>query len=208
MEKGGIDVVINNAGLGTWGIDEGYTVEQAQSIFNVNLFGAMRVDRAVLPHLRKAGQGLIVYISSGVGRIVFPFMAIYVATKFALEAYAESTSYELGPLGIESVIVQPGAYGTTFLANCLPPKKDVGGEYGPTAKNFETFGGNFEEMAKSGGMGDPSEVVEALVEEVERPSGERPLRRPVGKDIQGPVTAINDTCGQVQDGLLAHYGLK
>lgn len=208
VEKGGIDVVINNAGVGTWGIDEGYSVEQAQQIFDVNLFGVMRVNRAILPHFRKAGKGLLAYISSGVGRIVFPFMATYVSTKFALEAYAESTSYELGPLGIETVIVQPGAYGTTFLANCLPPKADVGGVYGPSTKNFEAFGGNFEEMAKAGGLGDPSEVVEALVEEVGRSSGDRPLRRAVGKDIQAPVGAINETCSQVQDGLLSHYGLK
>jgi NAD(P)-dependent dehydrogenase (short-subunit alcohol dehydrogenase family) len=204
----GVDVVNNNAGVGTWGLDEGYSVDQAQKVFDVNLFGVMRVDRAVRPHLRKADKGLVIYVSSGLGRIVFPFMAIYVSTKFALEAYAESTSYELAPLGIESVIVQPGAYGTTFLANCLPPANDVAGEYGPSAKNFEAFGGSFEEMAKSGGLGDPSEVVQALVEEVERPSGDRPLRRTVGKDVMEPVTTINQVAGQVQDGLLSHYGLK
>lgn len=208
VDQGGIDVLVNNAGTGTWGIDEGYTVEQAQQIFDINLFGVMRLNRAVVPHFRSAGKGLIVYVSSGLGRIVFPFMAIYTASKFALEGFAESTSYELAPLGIQSVIVQPGAYGTTFLANSMHPRNDVTGTYGPTAQMFEAFGSGFEERAKSGGLGDPSEVVQALVEEVERPAGERPLRRTVGQDVQEPVSAINQTCEQVQRHLLSAFGLK
>ena len=208
VEKGGIDVLINNAGVGTWGIDEGYTIEQAQQIFDINLLGVMRVNRAVVPHLRKAGKGLIIYTSSGLGRIVLPFMAIYTASKFALEGFAESTSYELAPLGIQSVIVQPGAFGTTFLANSVHPKSDVVGTYGPTAKMFEAFSSGFEERAKSGGLGDPSEVVKALVKEVERPAGDRPLRRTVGQDVMEPVSAINETCDQVQGHLLSAFGLK
>lgn len=208
VEKDGIDVLINNAGIGTWGIDEGYTVEQAQQVFDVNLFGVMRVNRAVVPHLREAGTGLIIYISSGLGRIVFPFMAVYTASKFAIEGFAESTSYELAPLGIQSVIVQPGAYGTTFLDNSMHPVNDVMGTYGPSAKTFEAFGSSFEERAKSGDLGDPSEVVKALVEEVERPTGERPLRRTVGQDVLEAVSAINQTCDQVQDHLLSAFGLK
>lgn len=208
MNNGGIDVLINNAGLGNWGIDEGFTIGQAQQVFDINLFGVMRLNRTVVPHFRKAGKGLIVYISSGLGRIILPFLAIYTASKHAIEGYAESSSYELAPLGIETVIVQPGAYGTTFLMNSMLPQNDVASIYGPTAKMFEAFGGGFEERAKSGGLGDPSEVVDALVEEVERPDGDRPLRRTVGHDVQEPVSAINQTCGQVQDALLNAFGLK
>jgi NAD(P)-dependent dehydrogenase (short-subunit alcohol dehydrogenase family) len=208
LQNGGIDVLINNAGLGNWGIDEGFTIEQAQQVFDINLFGVMRVNRAVLPYFRREGKGLILYVSSGLGRIVFPFLAVYTASKHALEGYAESTSYELAPLGIRSVIVQPGAYGTTFLANSMPPQSDVTGAYGPTAKMFEAFGSGFEERAKSGELGDPSEVVQALVEEVERPDGERPLRRTVGQDVLEPVSAINQTCDQVQGHLLDALGLK
>ena len=208
MEKGGIDVLINNAGVGTWGIDEGYTVDQAQQVFDINVFGVMRLNHAVVPHFRKAGKGLVIYISSGLGRIVFPFMAVYTASKFAVEGFAESTSYELAPLGIQSVIVQPGAYGTTFLANSIHPENDVASTYGPTAKMFEAFGSGFEDRAKSGGLGDPSEVVQALVEEVERPAGDRNLRRTVGQDVAEPVSAINKTCDQVQGQLLSAFGLK
>jgi NAD(P)-dependent dehydrogenase (short-subunit alcohol dehydrogenase family) len=208
VEKGGIDVLIQNAGVGTWGIDEGYTIAQAQRVFDINVLGVMRVNRAVVPHLRQAGKGLIIYVSSGLGRIVFPFMAIYTASKFALEGYAESTSYELAPLGIRSLIVQPGAYGTTFLVHSVHPKTDVSATYGPAARMFEAFGRGFEQRAKSGGLGDPAEVVKALVEEIERPAGERRLRRAVGHDVQEPVSAINATCDQVQGRLLSAFGLK
>ncbi|MFN0246294.1 MAG: SDR family oxidoreductase, partial [Kofleriaceae bacterium] len=203
VDRGGLDVIINNAGAGTWGIDEGFSIDQARQIFELNLLGVMRVNRAAVPHFRENGKGLILYVSSGLGRIVFPFMAIYTASKFALEGYAESTSYELAPLGIQSVIIQPGAYGTTFLANCVQPKTDVVGTYGATAKMFGAFSSGFEARAKSGGLGDPSEVVTAMVEEVERPAGDRPLRRPVGRDVGEAVTAINQTCNQIQDGLLS-----
>jgi NAD(P)-dependent dehydrogenase (short-subunit alcohol dehydrogenase family) len=208
VEAGGIDVVLHNAGVGTWGIDEGFTLEQARGIFDINVFGPMRVNRAVLPHLRAAGRGLLLYVSSGLGRIVFPFLGIYTGSKFALEGYAESTSYELSPLGIQTVIVQPGAYGTTFLQNSVHPKEDVAPKYGPTAQAFEAFGNGFEARAKSGGLGDPAEVVRALVEEVERPSGPRPLRRTVGNDVKEPVTAINQVADKVQDHLLRAFGLK
>jgi NAD(P)-dependent dehydrogenase (short-subunit alcohol dehydrogenase family) len=208
IELGGIDVVINNAGVGTWGIDEGFTIEQAKQVFDINVFGVMRLNHAVLPHLREAGKGLIIYLSSGLGRIIFPFMSIYTGSKFALEAFAESTSYELAPLGIQSVIVQPGAYGTTFLENSVHPKHDVTGTYGQTAEMFRRFATNFEARAKAGALGDPSEVVEALVEEVERTGGDRPLRRTVGKDVKEGVSAINQTCDQVQKHLFEAVGLK
>lgn len=207
IEGGGIDVVINNAGVGNWGIDEGYSVEQAQQLFNVNLFGAMRVTRAALPHLREAGKGLIVYVGSGLGRIVFPFVSIYAASKFALEGYAESASHELAPHGIQTVIVEPGAYGTSFLTNTMQPADDKLGSYGPVDGMFKAFNQGFEEMAKAGMIGDPSEVVAVLVEEVERPAGDRPLRRVVGKDIAPGVSAINDTCAAVQGEILKAFGM-
>lgn len=206
IAKGGIDVLVNNAGVGTWGIDEGFTVEQAKSIFDINVFGVMRLNRAVLPHLREKGAGHILYVSSGLGRIIIPFLGIYTASKFALEAYAENASYELAPLGIQSTIIQPGAYGTTFLQNSQHPKNDLAAVYGPTAKMFEAFGAGFQERAEAGQLGNPEEIVDALVEEIQA-SGERPLRRCVGDDVQQGVGAINATAGQVQTHLLDAFGL-
>ncbi|GAB4529669.1 MAG: SDR family oxidoreductase [Haliangiales bacterium] len=208
VEQGGIDVLVHNAGTGSWGIDEGYSVEQAQQVFNVNLFGVMRLNRAVVPHMRHAGRGLLIYVSSAAGRLVFPFMSIYTATKFALEAYAESIQFELAPLGIDSVIIQPGAYGTNFLANISPPQHDVSSAYGQTAEQFAAISSDFRARVESGDIGDRSEVASGLIEEIERPAGPRPLRRVIGADVSETVGAINQTCAQIQDQLLIAFGLK
>jgi NAD(P)-dependent dehydrogenase (short-subunit alcohol dehydrogenase family) len=135
-------------------------------------------------------------------------MSAYVSSKFALEAFAESTSYELQRLGINTVIVQPGAYGTTFFNNILQPTNNVASEYGPTTEVFNGFANAFEEMGRTGQMGDPSEVVQVMVEEVERTSEIRPLRRPVGSDMSQAVATINEVCGQAQETLLTNFGLK
>lgn len=203
IELGGFDFVINNAGVGNFGIDEGFDVGQAKRLFDVNLFGVMRVNRAVVPYFREKGAGTIAYVSSGLGRIIFPFLTIYTASKFALEAYAEGVNMELAPLGIETIIMQPGAYGTTFLTNSMLPEKDVTGTYGPTAAFFQAFAGAFMERAQAGQLGDPTEVVRAMVEEVER-VGARPLRRTVGADVYEPVNALNEAHAQVQQMLMAH----
>ena len=97
----GIDVVINNAGIGTIGIQEFFSVEDMHKVFDVNVYGVQRVVRAALPHLRKQGQGTVIHISSGIGRLTFPFYGTYCASKYALEAIAESYRAELAGFGIE-----------------------------------------------------------------------------------------------------------
>lgn len=208
-QAGGIDVLVNNAGQGTWGISEAYSAEQFQQLFATNLFGMVRLDRAVLPHMRKAGKGYLIYVSSGLGRILLPFMAPYQASKFAVEAYAETTSYELAALGIETTILQPGAYGTTFLGNSMQPGQPALLEqYGPTKAAFQAFSKAFEERHAAGQLGQPHEIRDAIVALVETPPGKRPLRRTVGADIAEPVGAINKTCADVQDQLLRRFGMR
>lgn len=206
---GGIDVLINNAGVGTWGLQEGFTPDQVRDLFDINVVGPLRMNRAVLPHMREARGGYIIYVSSGLGRIQLPFLGPYTASKHAVEAIAESGSYELGPQGIDTTILQPGAYGTSFLGNSILPKDGDIIEGQPKVKAmFEAFAGGFEERAKSGHLGDPQEIVDALVALVELPRSERPLRRTVGADVQVPVGAINDRCAEVQDQLLGAFGLR
>lgn len=114
---GRIDVVVNNAGYGLFGIFEGVLPEAIQAQFAVNLFGAMHVTRAILPHFRAKRAGTIVNISSGAGVIGFPMASIYSASKFALEGFSESLSYELATLGIKVKLIEPGgALKTGFLA--------------------------------------------------------------------------------------------
>jgi NAD(P)-dependent dehydrogenase (short-subunit alcohol dehydrogenase family) len=105
-----IDVLVNNAGYVLLGLAEACTLEQVQRILNTNLLGAVRMNRAILPQMRLRGSGLLVYISSGAGRIALPGMGFYSASKFALEALAEAYRYELVSEGIDSVVVEPGAF--------------------------------------------------------------------------------------------------
>ncbi len=102
-----IDVLVNNAGQMSIGIAEAFTEDQIQEQFAVNFFGPVRLSRAVLPGMRERGSGLIVHVSSIVGRILFPACAFYCASKFALEAYAEVLHYELTGFGVDSVLVEP-----------------------------------------------------------------------------------------------------
>ena len=99
---GGLDVVFNNAGLGANGIQEMFTAEDMQRVFDVNVFGVQRLMRAVLPHFRKQGKGTILHTSSCIGRVTTPFLGVYCASKYALESLAEGYRAELSGFGIES----------------------------------------------------------------------------------------------------------
>lgn len=119
---GQIDVVINNAGYGLFGVFEGLSSEAIQAQFAVNVFGAMDVIRAILPHFRARRAGTIINVTSGAGAIGFPMASLYCASKFALEGFSESLRYELAPQGIKVRLVEPGgAMKTAFMAR-------VGGE--------------------------------------------------------------------------------
>ena len=206
-DAGSVDVLVNNAGVGTFGVQEAFGVDQVQKMFDVNVFGVLRANQAVIPHMRKNKSGHIIYVSSGLGRIIFPFLGPYTASKHAIEAIAEAGSYELTPQGIHTSILQPGAYGTNFLGNSIQAANAAVVEEQPQVKAmFEGFAGGFEERVKAGELGDPQEVVDALVGLVEKPDG--PLRTCVGADVKDAVTPINETCAKVQGQLLAAFGIK
>jgi NAD(P)-dependent dehydrogenase (short-subunit alcohol dehydrogenase family) len=134
QHAGAIDVVINNAGVADWGLVEAFSVEQAKAIFETNFFGALRVNRAVLPHMRERRTGVIVHISSAAGRLVVPSMGIYAASKFALEAMAETLRYELSQLGIDSILIEPGPYPTAIFGKGHEPADQARAtDYGPLA---------------------------------------------------------------------------
>jgi NAD(P)-dependent dehydrogenase (short-subunit alcohol dehydrogenase family) len=105
---GKIDVVINNAGYGLFGVFEGTPREKVMDQFEVNVFGVMDVVRETLPHFRANRSGLYVNVSSGAGVFGLPMISLYNASKFALEGFSESLSYELADLGIGVKIVEPG----------------------------------------------------------------------------------------------------
>jgi NAD(P)-dependent dehydrogenase (short-subunit alcohol dehydrogenase family) len=157
----GLDVVINNAGVGTFGVQDTFPIEHVRQVFDVNVSGVLRVNRAVRPHMLERGSGHIIYVSSGLGRFVFPFVGPYAATKWALEALAEASSYELANEGIDTTIVQPGAFGTTFSANMMEAHEAERLEFcGPTRQKFAAAVEAFSNRETQ----DPELVVEELVE--------------------------------------------
>src|SRR5256884_6389210 len=120
-EAGKIDVLVNNAGIASAGVTEAFTTEQAKAIFDTNVIGLLRVTRAVLPSMRQQHDGLIINIGSILGRVTFPFVGIYGASKFAVEALTDSLRYEVSQLGVEVVEGQPIGYPTNFFANIQTP---------------------------------------------------------------------------------------
>jgi NAD(P)-dependent dehydrogenase (short-subunit alcohol dehydrogenase family) len=201
-KAGRIDVAINNAGYYLSGLAEAVTTEQAQRLMDTNFLGAVRVNRAVLPHMRRQRSGVIMHISSAAGRLVAPSMGLYCASKFALEALAESYSYELAAQGIESVIVEPGPYETPVFGNTVKAADEA---------RSNTYGAVKEIPAKldaalSSTAGDPQEVADAVLKIIATPAGEKQLRYFVSRASLG-VDEINALSHRVQTNLLEAFGL-
>ena len=116
-KAGRIDLLVNNAGVGLVAGAEESSLEQAKSLFDVNLFGVFRMTKAVLPTMRRQGSGRIVNISSVMGLIPAPFMALYAASKHALEGYSESLDHEIRATGVRVVLVEPAYTRTSFEGN-------------------------------------------------------------------------------------------
>jgi NAD(P)-dependent dehydrogenase (short-subunit alcohol dehydrogenase family) len=200
---GRIDVVINNAAFGGLGVTESFTTEQAQRMMDTNYLGVVRVNRAVLPHMRRQRSGLLMYVSSGAGRIVLPCMGGYTASKFALEALAETFRYELAAQGIDSVIVQPGAYPTGILHKL---------EDGEDASRAATYGEINTVAAKitaliAASKSNPQEVADVVLKIIETPAGQREFRYRLGSGAGG-VESINAHCEEVQRQLLRAFGIS
>ena len=120
--EGRIDLLVNNAGFSTApaGAEES-SMEQARAIFDTNFFGIVRMTRAVVPHMRQQGSGRIINIGSVLGLLPMPYMALYSATKHAVEGYSESLDHELRTRGIRVSIIEPAYTKTKFDANFLAP---------------------------------------------------------------------------------------
>jgi NAD(P)-dependent dehydrogenase (short-subunit alcohol dehydrogenase family) len=174
---GRIDVVVNNAGVATLGITEAYSIAKMQRVFEVNVFGAARVNRAVLPAMRRQRSGLLIHVSSAAGRVVVPYFGIYSASKFALEALADSYRSELAPFGVDSVIVEPGIHRTPILENFQAPDDEGrAAEYRSDADYVARVKAIFDAANAAPETPGAEEVAEAFIRLVEMPAGTRPLR--------------------------------
>lgn len=197
---GRIDVVINNAGIAAQGITEAYTVGQFEQVLDVNLFGVVRVNRAVLPAMRRQRSGLLIHVSSGIGRTVVPGFAAYAASKFALEALADAYRFELAPLGIDSVIVEPGIHRTPILERFVAPADQSRvAEYGSTAEAIKRVKSVFDEASGALETPGPQGVVDAFVRLVETPAGDRPFRTVPTAAIQSLLEPYNALAATMRD---------
>jgi NAD(P)-dependent dehydrogenase (short-subunit alcohol dehydrogenase family) len=206
-EAGRIDVLINNAGIASAGITEAFTADQAKVVFNTNVVGLLRTNRAVLPTMRARGDGLIINIGSILGRVTFPFFGIYGASKFAVEALTDSLRYEVSQLGVDVVLLQPSAYPTNMYAAMQQPVDGARiADYGEIAqipgKMFEAFRGMFD----SDNAPDPHDVADAIAELIATPKRSRPARVVVGQSFGADV--VNEAVAPIQQQVIATLGLR
>ncbi len=211
IEKlGGLDVLINNAGIGSIGMLEFFTAEDSQKIFDVNVFGVQRMNRAVGPYFREQKKGLIIYTSSLLGRITLPFYGVYQASKWALEALASNYRVELSTFGIENCIVEPGGFPTAFAENLMKPSDNSQVvSYGGFIHAPEKMGENFENVLKNNPQQNPQRVADAFVELIEKPYGEKPFRTTIDFIGMGDhVQKYNDHLEQIITGLYTNFGTQ
>jgi NAD(P)-dependent dehydrogenase (short-subunit alcohol dehydrogenase family) len=198
-ETGRIDVLVNNAGFSMNGVAESFTTADVQAIFDVNVFAPWRFIKRVLPAMRKQADGLIINVTSGFGRVSFPFATIYAGSKFGLEGISEGLHYELKRLGIDVAILEPGAF---------PTEMNQKTQYASDQSVFEGYRAIADIPGKMitalGGLiqshnPDPQMVADAIVKLIDTEKGLRPLRTVVdpitGKYIEAANQAVAEQFG-------------
>ncbi|OPH58366.1 short-chain dehydrogenase/reductase [Paenibacillus ferrarius] len=181
---GSIDVLLNNAGYGSSGIFEAASDEQIRRQFEVNVFGLMNMTRAVLPHFRSNRNGLILNVSSVGGIVTMPTMSLYHATKFAVEGFTESLSYELASQNIRVKLIEPGSVRTDFggrsmdffFDDSLPDYKEFADAYRAVRKQMG------ENAAR---QSSPESVAETIYQAATDPSNR--LRYAAGADAEALI---------------------
>ncbi|WP_049982348.1 SDR family oxidoreductase [Halorubrum sp. BV1] len=172
-ETGSIDALVNNAGYGQFGPIEDVPTEKVHEQFDVNVYGPHRLIRAVLPSMRREGDGTIVNVSSVAGRVSFPGGGVYSGSKFAIEAMSDALRNEVGTHGIDVVVVEPGPVRTNFADRV---EREAGGRSGD-AQDADSEAGRtgayedvyalFEDATLVGGDGpgsvEPELVADAVV---------------------------------------------
>ena len=202
LSGGALDVVINNAGIGTGAPVELQDIETMQLLFNTNVMGYQRVARAALPKMRAKKSGLIVNVSSQLGRVMVPGMGLYSSTKFAVESMSEQMAYELVPHGVDVTIVQPGGFPTKIWDNgnkLTAPMLEKASDERKAAYPALVAGA----LRDGGGSSDPMDVPRAIARTIAMAPGTRPLRLPVHPGAK-PQEAINTVSAQTQVAMLGN----
>ena len=206
---GEIDVLVNNAGVGVVGLQENFSADDLQKIFDVNVFGVQRMVRAVVPAMRAHGSGLILNVSSLLGRVTIPFLGPYNATKWAVEALSENYRVELSQFGVDVAVIEPGGFPTAFFGNLMQPaSRDRDPGYGDMASAPQTM---LEGMGKSLAANPeqtPQIVSDAVLKVIETAPGSRPFRTEVDRSgMADPIAPYNVQAEMVTEQLFTAYGI-
>lgn len=206
---GTIDAVVNNAGVGVLGVQETFTPDDWKRLFDVNVFGVQRVNRAVLPQMRERGSGLLLQISSLLGRIAIPFYGPYNASKWAVEAMAENYRVELSGFGVDVAIVEPGGFPTTFIdALMRPSDRSRDASLQGLPEFSQQFLAHFEQALAANPAQDPQLVADAVARVIETPAGQRPFRTIVDTmGMGGAIQPYNEQLEAVSSGIYAAFGI-
>ena len=177
-EANRIDVLINNAGFGLVGFFEDLTLDEIRDQFETNFFGVLNITKKIIPIMRLQKSGTIINISSGAGQVGFPGISAYVSTKFAIEGFSESLTYELLPYGIKVVIIEPGVIKTDFFRNCKVSEHSVkkNSTYSPSLDKFQRNIEIMQEHATS-----PTDVAKVIIQVLG--NSEPKQRYIVGNDV-------------------------
>jgi len=202
-----VDVLINNAGLGYGGAMEAFSSQQIMDQLDLNIVGTVRTAKAVLPGMREQKSGLIIQVSSTAGRGAFPGFGVYHASKWGLEGMSEAMRYELAPLGIDVVLVEPGPFATNFFGNMVQPEDaEMAAAYQHVGGFFDGFGQQVQAMfADENAPTDPMIVVKIFDDLINMKSGSRPLRTIAGLDFG--FQALNDATEPVRVAGLQGMGI-
>jgi NAD(P)-dependent dehydrogenase (short-subunit alcohol dehydrogenase family) len=209
-EEGRVDVVFHNVGHMTLGPAEAFTPEQLAAIYDANVLGSQRVNRAVLPHMRAARSGLVVWNSSSSSARAGtpPYLAPYFAAKAAMDSLALSYAVELARFGIETSLIVPGAFtgGTNHFANAGQPADTAVAE-----QYEELYAGLTDHVtAKLSELepddADPAEVARAVVRVVDTPHGKRPLRVHIDPSQDG-AEVVNGVADRLRSDFYKRIGL-
>jgi len=202
-----VDVLINNAGLGYGGPVEAFTSDAVLAQLDLNIVGTMRVAKAILPVMRGKKSGLIIQVSSTAGRGAFPGFGVYHASKWGLEGMSEAMRYELAPLGIDVVLVEPGPFSTNFFGSIVQAEDaEVAKAYKHVGEFFDGFGKQVTSMfGDENAPTDPMIVVKIFEDLINTPAGSRPLRTIAGLDFG--FQALNDAVEPIRKGALEAMGI-
>ena len=178
-ESHNIDILINNAGYGLSGALEDLLIDEIKLQFDTNFFGLIRATQSVLPIMRNQRSGIIVNISSGLGRFGIATSSAYASSKFAVEGLTESMSYELEPFGIKTILVEPGIIKTNFIKAAVLAQKSKD----PNSPYFQFMNNMDEGMKKLIENSESPEYVARVVLDAINDSNPK-LRYLAGKDVE------------------------